>query len=68
VPVLAGFLVASQLVPYIGVFPLGTLFPLLVSQVARRPLPVLAISAGAGREEESAAVPRPVSVAEQRPT
>jgi hypothetical protein len=68
VPVLAGFLVASQLVPYIGVFPLGTLFPLLVSQVARRPLSVLAISAGAGREEESAAVPRPVSVAEQRPT
>jgi hypothetical protein len=44
VPVLAGFLVASQLVPYIGVFPLGTLFPLLVSQVARRPVPEREVS------------------------
>jgi hypothetical protein len=44
VPVLTGFLVASQLVPYIGVFPLGTLFPLLVSQVARRPVPEREVS------------------------
>jgi hypothetical protein len=35
VPVVAAFLVAGQLVPYIGVFPLGTLFPILLSLVAR---------------------------------
>jgi hypothetical protein len=67
VPVLSGFLFAAQLVPYIGVFPLGTLFPLLLSQAARSPSPELAISF-ARREEESAAVPRTVPVAQQRPT
>jgi hypothetical protein len=35
IPLLAAFLVASQLVPYIGVFPLGTLFPIAVALAAR---------------------------------
>jgi hypothetical protein len=38
VPVLAAFLFSSLLVPFIGVFPLGTLFPLMLSQAARERL------------------------------
>jgi hypothetical protein len=40
IPLLVAFAVASQLVPYIGVFPLGTLFPIAVSLAARRPAAV----------------------------
>jgi hypothetical protein len=36
IPILVAFVVASQLVPYIGVFPLGTLFPIVFSLAARR--------------------------------
>jgi hypothetical protein len=36
IPLLVAFAVASQLVPYIGVFPLGTLFPIMLSLAARR--------------------------------
>jgi hypothetical protein len=36
IPILVAFVVASQLVPYIGVFPLGTLFPIVSSLAARR--------------------------------
>jgi hypothetical protein len=36
IPILVAFVVVSQLVPYIGVFPLGTLFPIVLSLAARR--------------------------------
>ncbi len=36
IPILVAFVVTSQLVPYIGVFPLGTLFPIVLSLAARR--------------------------------
>jgi hypothetical protein len=36
IPLLVAFVVAGQLVPYIGVFPLGTLFPIALSLAARR--------------------------------
>jgi hypothetical protein len=36
IPILVAFVVASQLVPYIGVFPLGTLFPIVLSLAACR--------------------------------
>jgi len=36
IPLLVAFAVASQLVPYIGVFPLGTLFPIVLSLAALR--------------------------------
>jgi hypothetical protein len=36
VPVITAFLVAAQLVPYIGVFPLGTLFPIVLVLAAHR--------------------------------
>jgi hypothetical protein len=39
IPLLVAFAVASQLVPYIGVFPLGTLFPIALSLAARRHAP-----------------------------
>jgi hypothetical protein len=36
IPLLVGFIVAAQLVPYIGVFPLATLFPIAMSLAVRR--------------------------------
>lgn len=60
VPVLVGFLFASQLVPYIGVFPIGTLFPLLLSQAARqrtRELEASELNDGSSRPPAERALP-----------
>jgi hypothetical protein len=70
VPTLAGFLLASQLVPYIGVFPLGALLPLVLSQAARpvlrepefSPTPATRNQAAA----EIVAAPRPTHARGQR--
>ena len=57
VPLLVAFAVASQLVPYIGVFPLGTLFPIVLSLAARR---------HAGTDQLESRAPAPVESGWQR--